>query len=68
MRKSLAQISLCFALSFFFSVDGVKAQDFQKGVAAAKAGDFATALREWGTLAEQGNARAQFKLGKLFLK
>jgi hypothetical protein len=59
MRKSLAQISLGLALLFFLGLDGVKAQDFQRGVAAAKAGDFATALREWVPLAEQGNARAQ---------
>ena len=28
--------------------------DFQKGLTAYKSGDFATALREWKPLAEQG--------------
>ena len=33
---------------------------------AAKSGDFATALREWKPLAEQGIADAQFKLGLMY--
>ena len=40
--------------------------DFQKGLAAAKSGDFATALREWTPLAEQGDAAAQFNLGLMY--
>ena len=43
-----------------FSASG---QDFDKGLAAAQRGDFATALREWTPLAEQGFANAQFNLG-----
>ena len=40
--------------------------DFQKGLTAAQKGDFATALREWIPLAEQGNAVAQFNLGIMY--
>jgi hypothetical protein len=32
--------------------------DYQKGLTAHKSGDYATALREWTPLAEQGNADA----------
>ena len=32
--------------------------DFDKGLAAAQKGDFATALLEWTPLAEQGDADA----------
>lgn len=39
--------------------------DFQAGMAAYNRGDFATALREWQPLAEQGDARAQFSFGLL---
>ena len=42
--------------------------DFQKGVTAYKSGDYATALRELTPLAEQGNARAQFKMGWMYNK
>jgi TPR repeat protein len=44
------------------------AQDFQKGVEAAEKGDFATALREWRPLAEQGDAVAQYNLGLMYKK
>ena len=40
--------------------------DFQKGADAARRGDFATALREWKPLAEQGNADAQGSLGVMY--
>ena len=40
--------------------------DFQKGLIAYESGDYATALREWRPLAEQGNAGAQFNLGLMY--
>ncbi len=40
--------------------------DFQKGIAAYESGDYATALREWKPLAEQGNADAQVHLGGMY--
>ena len=40
--------------------------DFQKGLNAAKSGDFATALREWTPLAEQGDAVAQTLVGSMY--
>ena len=40
--------------------------DWDKGLTAARSGDFATALREWTPLAEQGDAAAQFNLGILY--
>jgi TPR repeat protein len=39
------------------------AQDLDEGFVAAQAGDYASALREWMPLAQQGNASAQFNLG-----
>ena len=44
----------------------VAAQDFQKGLAAAQAGDFATALLEWTALAEAGDTNAQYNLGIMY--
>jgi hypothetical protein len=37
--------------------------DYEAGLAAARAGDYAKALREWRPLAEGGNHDAQFNLG-----
>ena len=41
--------------------------DFQKGSDAYNKKDYATALREWAPLAEQGNAIAQTNLGRMYL-
>ena len=40
--------------------------DFGKGYTAYNSGDFATALREWTPLAEQGNASAQYNLALMY--
>ena len=37
-------------------------------MAADQRGDYATALREWRPLAEQGNAEAQYNLGNMYRK
>ena len=42
--------------------------DFQKGVDAYDRRDYATALREWKPLAEQGYALAQNNLGVMYEK
>ena len=44
----------------------VWSQDFNKGFKAALSGDFATAMKEWRPLAEQGDARAQNLLGQMY--
>jgi hypothetical protein len=40
--------------------------DFDEGVAAYNRGDYATALREFRPLAEQGHAKAQYSLGRMY--
>ncbi len=42
------------------------AQDYRKGQEAFRRGDWATALREWRPLAEQGNGAAQRALGNMY--
>ena len=55
-------------VSYFpkFGAVSAQAQDFAKGFAAYQTGDFATALKEWRPLAEQGNAQAQKNLGFMY--
>ena len=60
-------IILATVLSFM-AFTPLAAQDFQKGLAAAQAGDFATALQEWKPLAEAGNANTQFNLAWMYNK
>ena len=65
MKRTLA--TLCLTLAVLLGSAGVsKSADFQKGLAAAQSGDFATALREWKPLAKQGNADAQYTLGVMY--
>ena len=61
MRKFLSAAAIAFTLS-----GPAYAQDWDKGLAAYQAGDYATALREWRPLAEQGNAMAQYVLGVMY--
>jgi TPR repeat protein len=42
------------------------AQDFQKGWAAYKRGDYTAVLTEWRPLAERGHASAQINLGVIY--
>ena len=42
-------------------------QDLAKGLSAYQSGDYETALKEWKTLAEQGNAEAQNSLGIMYI-
>ena len=59
--------ALVLGISLLVASGGfVYAQDFNKGLEAAQKGDFATALREWRPLAEQGDAKAQFNLGVMY--
>ena len=44
----------------------VWAADYQAGFYAYDRGDYATALKEWRPLAEQGHAKAQYNLGIMY--
>ena len=59
---------LTLALLLIFSCATAWAADFDKGLAAYNAGDYATALTEWKPLAEQGDAGAQYYLGLTYGK
>ena len=65
MRNLTATLCLTIIVLLFSPTEGWSA-DFQKGYAAYKRGDYATALREWTPLAEQGIARAQSNLGLMY--
>ena len=65
MRNLTATICLTFVL-LLGSAGVSRSADFQKGVTAYESGEYATALREWNPLAEQGNAVAQYNLGLMY--
>ena len=62
MKKTLQALLVALLLAPSAGV----AQDYDKGLAAWVAGEYAAALREWRPLAEQGDATAQFNLGGMY--
>jgi TPR repeat protein len=62
----LRPMLIAIAVSLAALSTPASAQDFQRGLEAYVRGDFATALREWRPLAEQGLADAQFNLGFMY--
>ena len=56
------------SLALAFGAGAALAQDFQKGLAAAQEGDYATALQEWRPLAEQGNVTSQYNIAVMYDK
>ena len=61
MRFIFILAAMCLALAAM-----TKAQDYDAGSEAYRAGDYATALAEWRPLAEQGDADAQYNLGRMY--
>ena len=54
-------------LAFLMTLSSpVAAQDYDKGLAAYDADDFAAALKEFTPLAEAGDAYAQYNLGQVY--
>jgi len=60
-------LTLCLTVAVLLgSAKASYIDDYTKGLNAAQSGDFSTALREWTTLAEQGDSSAQFNLGVMY--
>jgi TPR repeat protein len=69
MRQAMVYRRILLALVLAFGASGpAAAGPFEDGVAAYRGGDYATALRLWRPLAEQGNAGAQSNLGVMYAK
>jgi len=62
VKRFLAGVILALILT-----GGAVAGPFEEADAAFQRGDYRTALRLWRPLAEQGNATAQFALGKMYV-
>ena len=63
--KTLSALFLCLLIFVSAPVWGA---DFDRGVVAYESGNYATALREWTPLAEQGLVEAQYNLGQMYYK
>ncbi len=67
-KAKFAGLALVAALcaGFILGLTAPAWAGFDEGDAAYHRGDYATALREWRPLAEQGDASAQFNLGVMY--
>jgi len=65
---SISKVIIGLILSMLLSSGVAVAADYDKGIEAYESGDYKTALAEWTPLAEQGNAKAQDKLGIMYDK
>ena len=66
VRRECRMKCLVLVLVFLAWFAATASGDFDAGMAASKRGDYATALREWKPLAEQGDAAAQAELGLMY--
>jgi len=66
MLTKLEMIAAAVLISFSAMPFTAAAQDFDKGMTAARIGDFETALKEWKPLAEQGDVSAQYSLALMY--
>src|SRR5260370_32443649 len=66
--RNLIKVGLVAIVPFLGLAASVVAGPFEDGLAAHKRGDYATTLRFWRPLADQGDAQAQFNLGVIYAK
>ena len=64
-RAALSRLTLALLLA---GAGLIVNADFDEGSDAYEKGDYATALREWQPLAEQGDSNAQYNLGVMYAK
>ena len=62
----MLKLIMSAAVALMLMPAAATAQDFDAGLQAYHAQDYATALREWTPLAEEGHAAAQFNLGLMY--
>jgi len=68
-KPEYMRATICILLIFMWVVTACtdnKPTDFELDVSAFDRGDYATALKEFLPLAEQGNAKAQLYLGRMY--
>ena len=61
-------LTICLTITLFMVSACEESTGYQKGYAAYESGDYATALREFKPLAEQGDADAQNSMGWMYQK
>lgn len=58
----------CAALALFLTPATGSAQDYDAGMTAYDAGDYSSAFSEFSELADQGDPRAQYQIGVMYVE
>jgi TPR repeat protein len=68
MKKKIMLKGVCLgaALAGLVALSPSRAEDYNAGLLAAEAGDYAAAVSQWRPLADKGDAKAQFNLALLY--
>jgi TPR repeat protein len=65
-EEGLAMRRIVFATLILIAWAGTAWAGMEEGLAAYHRGDHGAALGQWGPLAQQGNAKAQYNIGLLY--
>ena len=66
IATTYAALFMLALLSFSQPIMSVARADYDKGISAAKQGDYSAAFEEWSISAKNGHPKAQYNLGVLF--
>ena len=66
IATTYAALFMSALLPFSQLIISVARADYDKGISAAKQGDYSTAFEEWSISAKNGHPKAQYNLGVLF--
>ena len=59
---------LLLLIIYFCLISNSYSADYEKGLAAARSGDFFKAIKEWKPLAEEGDASVQYSLARVYTR
>ena len=66
MKSTLSRVVVTVGMVLLTLSFSVSASNYNQGFIAAETGNYKSALQQWGPLAEQGHAIAQFNLALLY--
>jgi TPR repeat protein len=66
MKSTMSRVAMSIGVVLFSISLSVSASNYNEGFIAAESGNYQSAMKTWGPLAEQGHAVAQFNLALLY--
>lgn len=64
----MSRLIMCVALALFITPETASAQDYDAAMKSYDAGDYTRAFLDFSQLADQGDPRAQYQMGVMYLE